>query len=254
VKRDAGQLLEARRLLRVCGGPDCSPTQQRFCSEWLADVDARVPSVVFSAKDAQGADLVDVKVLVDAAQVATMLDGRAVDVDPGPHSFVFVLADGTKAETTSVAVERGKGALVSVRFGRTPAPGATPSPLVVSPAPAPPPLRAAGGWSPWKTAGVVVAGVGLAGLAVGGAFGVTALVRKSADCPGACAPTGTASSILTDGNFSTAGLVAGGVLLAGGVTMFLLAPKGGSEEPRASVTLVPAVGPSAGGLQLAGRW
>ena len=50
VRRDEGKLLAARRLLRTCGGAECSPTKQGMCSAWLADVDARMPSVILSAR------------------------------------------------------------------------------------------------------------------------------------------------------------------------------------------------------------
>jgi hypothetical protein len=133
VKRDDGKLLEARRLLRVCSGPSCSPTQQKLCSEWLADVEARVPSFILSATDDSGADLVDVTVTMDGVQVATRLDGRALDVDPGPHSLLFELPDGKAVRTKAFAGERGKGKVVSVVLGRPHEPPAGAEPPNPSP-------------------------------------------------------------------------------------------------------------------------
>jgi hypothetical protein len=133
VRRDDGKLLEARRLLRVCSGPSCSPTQQRLCSEWLADVEARVPSLILSATDGSGGDLVDVKVTMDGVQVATRLDGRALEVDPGPHSLLFEPTDGASVRTRAIAVERGKGKVVSVILGRPPGPPDSTAPPNPSP-------------------------------------------------------------------------------------------------------------------------
>jgi hypothetical protein len=243
VKRDAGNLLEARRFLRICAGPHCSPTQQRLCSEWLADVDARLPSVVLSAKDGAGADLVDVRVLMDGVQVATKLDGRSLDVDPGLHSFVFERADGTRAETNTLAAERSKGKIVVVTYG-------PPPPTLVLPDRTP-----GGERSALKTAGLVVGAAGVVGLALGAVFGVEALSTKASHCDsnGQCDP-GSASTAYSQATLSTLGLAAGGALLAGGVTLYLLAPRGAGARRDTNLALAPTVGHSAGGLELAGRW
>jgi hypothetical protein len=253
VKRDEGKLLEARRLLRVCGGANCSPTEQRLCSEWLTDVEARIPSFVLSAKDGSGADLVDVKVLMDGVQVATKLDGRSLDVDPGPHSFVFELADGTKAQANAVAGERGKGKVVFVTYALRP-PSVTFGPPQARAAGEVVPARAGAG-SSWKTTGLVAGAAGVVGVALGAVFGAEALSTKGSHCDssGLCDP-GSASTAYNQATISTVGFVAGGILLAGGVTMYLLAPKNVKEPPAANVALAPMVGPSRGGLQLAGRW
>jgi hypothetical protein len=139
-RRDEGKLLEARRLLRICSRPPCSATQQSLCSDMLTDVEARVPSVVPEAKDASGADVVEVKVLIDGVLVTTSINGRAIDVDPGLHTFVFELPDGTKAETRVLAGERGKGKVVAVTLGQ--GPGAPPPPPPMGYPPPPPPAAA----------------------------------------------------------------------------------------------------------------
>jgi hypothetical protein len=261
VKRDEGKLLDARKLLRACGAQTCSPTQQKLCGSWLTDVDARMPSVVLAAKDASGADLVDVKVLMDGTQIATKLDGRGIDVDPGPHTFVFMLADGTKTETKAVADERGKGKVVYVTIGGPPGVSAVPLPGAVpaasgtpsaAPAATAPAEVASGGGAPWRTIGVVTGSVGVAGIALGAVFGAMALSTKSSDCNNGLCKPGTSSTAYGQGTVSTIGFVAGGVLLAGGVTLFLVAPK--KEKSGASVALAPVIAPSTGGVQIAGSW
>ena len=271
VKRDDGKLLEARQLLRICGGSSCSPTQQSLCSEWLVDVEARVPSVVLAAKDRGGRDLVDVKVTLDGAQIATRLDGRAFDVDPGLHKFVFELADGTRAETTAVANERGKGIVVSVTLstgGALPESGAASlsrdGSVSQSPGDAPavsresaalpaanlPERRNGNGL---RTAGIVVAASGIVGLAVGTVFGMEALSTKSTHCSGdLCAP-GSASQAYGQATASTVAFVAGGVLLAGGVTLWVFAPRGGGSKTAMSFGVAPTSG-RGGEAQFAGTW
>jgi hypothetical protein len=260
VKRDAGKLLDARRLFRVCQAPSCSPTQQRLCSAWLTDVEKRISSLVLSAKDGSGADLVDVKVTMDGVQVATKLDGRMIDVDPGMHSFVFELGDGTRAETSAVADERSQGKLVAVTLQH---PAVVPSPSQTAPPPGTPTTTIEptlpdttphGGGSAMKTAGLVAGATGVAGLALGTVFGIEALSTKSSHCSNGLCDFGSASNAYSQATISTVGFVAGGALLAGGMMLFLVAPKARSEATSTSVSVAPMVGSSAGGFQVARRW
>jgi hypothetical protein len=256
------------------------PTQRKLCTGWLEDVEATMPSFILSARDVAGALLVDVRVLMDGVQIATRIDARPIEADPGPHTFVFELADGSKAETTAVANERGKGKPVSVILRPRPAPPPPPPPpppAPAPPAPVTPPLAAppsvaveptpsvvathaaqpatAGSAIPMKVAGLVAGGTGIVGLVFGTVFGIEALSTKGSHCDssGMCDP-GAASTAYTQATVSTVGLIAGGALLAGGVTLFLVAPRGGAEHPAASLTVAPMVGSSAGGLQLGGIW
>jgi hypothetical protein len=93
--------------------------------------------------------------------------------------------------------------------------------------------------------------VGVAGLAVGGIFaGLAASSYGTAqkECP---SHTGCSSQAMSDrssattlGAVSTVGFIAGGVLLAGGLTLFLTAPK--NVTPAVGLQLMP------GGLALTG--
>jgi hypothetical protein len=244
VKRLDGKLMEARTLFRVCSASSCSPTQQKLCSEWVTDAEARVPSFLLSARDSSGARLTDVRVLMDGAPVKTKLDGLPVEADPGRHVLVFVLPDGTKSEVAAVAEERQKGKAVSVTFATAPV---TPAPIP------PPPASSATPKLPLRTVGVVTGAVGVVGVALGAVFGGLAIATRGSDCPGgACQSASDRSTAYTQGTVSTVGFVAGGALLAGGLTLFLVAPK--STEAHSSVSVSPMMGPSTGGLQLGGTW
>ena len=86
-----------------------------------------------------------------------------------------------------------------------------------------------------KTFGLVFGVAGIAGLAVGGIFGAKASSAWNTaqhECP---SHVGCSTQAITDHNsaftfatVSTAGFIAGGVLLAGGLTLYLAAPKGNS--------------------------
>jgi hypothetical protein len=110
--------------------------------------------------------------------------------------------------------------------------------------------------SPLRTAGWITAGVGAAGLLVGTVFALRAN-SKNNDAEGQC--TGNlctqAGLDLTDqarssATIATVGFVAGGVLLAGGLGMALLAPKTSSGN----AWLAPSVSPNFAGLRLGGSF
>ena len=103
--------------------------------------------------------------------------------------------------------------------------------------------------------GLSTAGVGVVGLVLGAYFGLTARSkwqkanRVGGTCADAACPelTQQASNAAT---LSTVSFVAGGVLAAAGVTLWLVAPKGGAEH----ASLRPAIGPGLAGLELGGAW
>jgi hypothetical protein len=114
--RDQHKLIKAREQLRLCAAPSCAPAIVKECTEWLKDIEPRIPSVVLTAKNGAGADVTDVKVTMDGAPLAGSLDGLAVDVDPGPHTFVFEGAAGRTEQKVLVA-EGGKSQRVAASFG-----------------------------------------------------------------------------------------------------------------------------------------
>lgn len=198
--------------------------------------------------------------------------GSPVPVDPGNHT-IEASAPGKQTWTKTQDVE-GAGQTVTVQVdaltdapvaAAVPPAGASPagSPAAAggSPAPAPvdvPPDTSASS-SPLKTVGLVAAGVGVVGLGVGAFFGVKALGKNSdannGHCGGslgganACDATGVQdrSDAVSAGNVSTILFVAGGVLAAGGVTLWLLAPS-------SHVQAAPAVGTNGGGIVLRGAF
>jgi hypothetical protein len=112
-------------------------------------------------------------------------------------------------------------------------------------------------------AGIVIAGVGVIGLIVGGVMGGLAIASND-DSLEACR-TEDATQCTQEGVDlrddaetqalgSTIGFIAGGVLLAGGVVLFLVAPSGDPETAGLTVDVAPMVGPEHAGLSLRGSW
>jgi hypothetical protein len=166
--RDAGKLREAREKLVACARDQCPPIVRKYCSEWLADVEKRLPSVVFRAQAADGsggADVTGATVAVDDG-TAHPVDGSATPVDPGEHVVRFEHPGDPPVEMHVVVSEGEKSRIVTGRF----APKAAAVP--------PPPEEAAPGPEPPK-AGIPPLAIALAGVAVVGGvgfayFGITA--------------------------------------------------------------------------------
>lgn len=115
--RDEGKLVEARSLFLSCAAERCPSIVSKDCTTWYVEIDARLPTVVFSAKDASGRDLTDVAVFVDGNPLVKTLDAAAMPLDPGEHVFRFeapglppaerklLLRDGEKRRLVSVVLE-----------------------------------------------------------------------------------------------------------------------------------------------------
>jgi hypothetical protein len=167
LRRAEGRLSEAHQELLLCAQGSCPATVSHDCDQWLAEVEASLPTIVFSAKDEAGHELTDVRVRVGPELLVDQLDGRAVDVDPGPRTFVFEHA-GHRVETSLVVHEGEKNRAVSVTFpaATLPATDHAAGPAAV-PWPSGAPPKSVTRVSPFA---YVFAGVGVASLGVFGYF------------------------------------------------------------------------------------
>jgi hypothetical protein len=244
------KLLVAREKLRTCMRSNCKDWLVADCSKWLADVEARIPTVVFSARTSAGRDLVDVSVTTSAgATLAPRLDGRAVEVEPGEQVFVFVGGDGVRREQRVLVREGERLQRVTATFD---APADSPQPQ-----PQPEPRSSSGedrsAPSSLKYVGYAAAGAGVIGLGLGAIFGMRAISERNDNCTEAtlsCRP-GALDSARSAATVSTIGFVAGGVLLATGIVLVVAAPSSSSSlRVNASASLAPG----RGGLVLGGAW
>jgi hypothetical protein len=172
----------------------------------------------------------------DGEKVDVTQLGVAIIVDPGAHAIV-VNAPGSKRWEKNVDVppDGGTASVVLVVVSET---------KVEAP---PPPPEPSDPGTPLRIGGLVVAGVGLVGVGLGTAFGVIASGKLSdsnadnhCDAQNTCDATGLGlrSDAQSAATISTVGFIAGAVLIAGGITMFVLAPK---KSP-AQTALAPAIG------------
>ncbi len=250
--RREGKFAQARVQLATCVDPHCPKLVSADCASRLDELDRAQPTVLFDVKDAAGHDLASVRLDIDGQPATAPLDGTAIAVDPGQHTFLFQAEGQPPATEMLVIQEQEKGRREHVTLG-TPAAVASSTPSsAMEPVP-PPPSET---HSVRRTVGLVVGGVGVAGIAAGAVFGVLASSAKSDyethcgssihQAAGACDPTGISGhqDASTKATLSTAFFIGGGVLAAGGAVLFFTAPKAAAAS----------VGVGPGSVSVAGRF
>jgi hypothetical protein len=95
VLRKEGKLRRAREELRTCSRGTC-------------------PALVRAEKD--GADVAAVRVVEDNEVIATRLDGKAIELEPGEHVFRFETDGAPPVSLTMVVHEAEKNRVVPVHF------------------------------------------------------------------------------------------------------------------------------------------
>lgn len=183
-------------------------------------------------------------ILRDGVPVAREELGLAVPVDPGDHAVV-VSAPGHAARTLNAHVgPESPTATVRIdSLDEGPVSAPAPAPALAAPATAPTELPAtppdqtpASSGDPGKTQRILsfaAMGAGVVGLGVGTVFGFLAKSKLDASNNGPCDSTNHCTSEGLDdrksaesmATVSTIGFIAGGVLAAGGVVLFLTAPR-----------------------------
>jgi hypothetical protein len=244
--RRQGKLHDALKQFAICSAPTCPSEVKSECDKRIADVDSTMPTLVIAATDPAGNDLRDVKVTMDGAPLLSLLDGRPVSIDPGSHVFHFEQAGQPPVDKTLLLREGETDRHESVVIGTalSTAPGATPS----------------NWWTLQRTLAVVSGGLGVVGLGFGAVFGGLAIsdqnMEKSNCSSSSCSNKGQAQADYTtagqNANVSTAGFIAGGVLLAAGAVLFFTA-----SDPAGPTTgrlyLAPSPTPSGPGIVLGGE-
>ncbi len=199
-----------------------------------------------------GADVPGLEVKRDGVVLGAAAYGIALPVDRGEHA-IEVGAPGYQKVSTRVSVADGASQSITI-------PRLVELPKVAAADARPPESQPRSGGSALRPVGMVTGGVGLVTVAVGGYFGIRAIAKNSdsnadRNCVGnSCNAPGAQArrDALSAGNTSTALMVIGGVLAAGGVALFILG--GPSSESKPAVTASPAMGAGMAGFQLGGRF
>jgi hypothetical protein len=245
--RDGHKMILAREQFRLCAQATCPAVVRKDCASWLDQLDLVQPTVVFDATDSSGNDVSAATVKVDGRVLTSRLDGTALAVDPGEHTFTFE-APGQPTVTRTLVLKEGESmrrvpVLIGAAAERAPVappmPAAGTSPLAPTPSPAPPHPT---GLATRQTIGLVVGAAGVAGLAAGGIFGVLAVSAKN-DYQRQCGsnidvPAGFCNSqgvnghddAATKATLSTAFFIGGAVAAGLGTVLFLLPTKDSAAQ------------------------
>jgi hypothetical protein len=112
------KLRAAREQLLVCSRPECPALIRQDCSQWVGEVQNAIPSVVVAGRDASGHDVLAVRVSIDGAVVAESLDGKPIQIDPGPHKFRYESAGRPPIEEQVLVREGERNRQITVNFAR----------------------------------------------------------------------------------------------------------------------------------------
>lgn len=242
--RKQKKLVAARKELLTCAQEACPAVVKKDCVSWLAEVEDSLPSVILSAKDGSGNDVTDAHVLVDGAPLVDKLDGSAISIDPGPHTFRFEPASGEPVETKVVVLEAEKKRVITVTLGEKP------KPVVEAPPPPPPkpvtPEAPSEAPSPGiPTASWVLGGVALVSFASFGYFGLSGRADRD-HLLDTCAPYCSKDDEKPARNKLLVADISLGVGIVSLGVATVLAITAPSHEPKKSAVRVDAV-PVAGG-------
>jgi hypothetical protein len=249
---------EAASAASAAGRTEYVATAQRH-AEALAPTLARLTVTV--AQPVEGMQITRDGVRVERAEW-----GVPIPIDPGAHNMEAT-APGHKSWASAVDVPKD-GLQVALAVPALEAlPGQPPPPIVapVVPPPQPPaapavPERAEGGGNGQRILGIIVAGVGVVGLGVGGAFALSAKSQYNTslgNCepsnPNACNGTGVSqrNDARSAGNIASVAVSVGAAALAGGAVIWLTAPHGG--QPASSSARI-GIAPTLGGALVQGAW
>jgi len=255
--RNEHKLMAARAQLLGCASASCPGEVRKDCVRRIEQVNASMPTIVFEAKDESGNDLTAVKIKMDGEVITEQLDGTAISLDPGAHTFTIdaigqptvtkqlVIREGQKDRREEIQIRTLKESAAATSPALPP-PTAPSAPQPATPAPSHTDLGAQ------KTAALAAIAIGAVGIGIGTVFGLQSMYKHnqaSNVCPGACADE--AGVQLWDdargsGNIATIGFVIGTAGILGGAALWLTA------KPSENTSLRASVGP--GSLQVQGSW
>jgi hypothetical protein len=235
LRRNAS-LLEAREALRLCVDEACPQMVREDCTKRLDELASEVPSIVFAAKGAARNDLSAVSVTIDGKPLVDHLDGSAIEVDPGEHTFSLTAASLPPATLKLLIRECERGRHEAVLIAPPDAPLARPPDrkLPVGAAGKTPEkgpdssLRPAAPASTQRLVAWTALGLGAVGVVLGSVFGLESKSKhdEAKACGATCPdlPSHDANEdALKFGNISTVAFIVGAVGLASGTALWLTA-------------------------------
>jgi hypothetical protein len=275
---------QERAQLLVCAAESCPADIRKECMRRVDEVNGAIPTIIFGAKDGAGNDLSAVKVTMDGEVLADRLEGTALSIDPGAHTFVFE-SGGLPTVERHFVIQQGqkdrREAIVFDAAGGTPsdAPAgpAAPAPVLAAPRPPAEPASAAttaetpadSSASVKRIVGYSLIGLSVVGVGIAIAEQVTAVSRandstRAAQSPDPAVQDTAAPTHDQAAQAQTYAIVfgaAGAVALGAGLYLVLSA-RSADAPPKAATAaatkpawrIVPELGPQRSGLVLQGTF
>jgi hypothetical protein len=236
LQKDTKYLAANQEFLK-CAKPTCGDILFRECSKMYGDLQDAIPTVVFSARDAQSnSERTAVVITMDGAEILQQIDGRPMTVDPGSHHFTFTIPDRPPVEQDVVVRAGDKFRQIAVVFeaphSEQPAPAPVSAPLV--------PAEESRGRSV-PSATYVLGGFGLAALGVFGAFrlmGSSDYDTLDKRCSPNCSQSDV-DKVRQKYTISNIAAGVGGAALAGALVVYLAAP---SAKHSTALSFAPSPG------------
>ncbi|HEY0467614.1 MAG TPA: hypothetical protein VGC79_25615 [Polyangiaceae bacterium] len=221
----AGHYVAASAAALECSQLQCNAAIVQECVRFYGALEAETPTLVFSARKAEGGELTDVRVEMDGKLVAEQITGRPISADPGLHNFVFVHKKRGLLRLSETARVGDKARVLEVTFTDPDVKSAA----VGTAAPAP------RGGAPAMT--YVLGGLGV--VALGGfvyfrVSGVNDYNAKNDECAPSCDPADV-DPIRKKFTYSYVSLGVGVASLAGAAA-FYFAGRSGGPSVQASIT------------------
>ena len=228
------KLIEAHARLITCTNASCPSVISQDCWRWLGEVESATPALTIGAEMEGGGDLLEAIISLDGKALTADQSGKAVRVNPGPHTL-RAEAPGYQPTEQTVVAREGERARVIKLVLKSLTPTVEPA-SSAAPAAGPVQVEAQGrkvGWPVYTLGGIAVASIG-----VGAYFGYKG--TKDAEdmgkskAEGGCKPDCFQSDI----DAARTKLIVGNVLLGVGgaaavgalITYLVSKPKAASAE------------------------
>jgi len=238
-RRAEAKLVAALRELLSCADPGCGSELSAECSTLYSAIEQTLPSLVFVAFEATGAERTDVTVTVDGEIVTRQLDGKPVSIDPGQHEIVFTVPDLPPARLVFPVQAHDRFQQVRVVFAPEPepvVPPREPKPVASQPQPLPALERRVPILSyVLGSVGVVALGAGVVNRVIGSQEFDELKAGCSPNCPPSDVDQVRQKYVLSNLSFGLAAAA-----LAGAALVYVFTPPARGREP-AAVGL--AIGP-----------
>lgn len=224
--RDA--LLEAVRFPKGENEPAAFTTARIDAERHAQELGERIPSLLVNIEGAVAG--YEAHLTVDRVALPPAAAQLPIKLNPG-HHVVLVSSDATYDASAEADLVERQTASVTIKLS-------------------PKPISERGRKNPspaLRTAALLTGGVGVVGVGIGAFFGLQASSKQDdANCPDNRCKDAASAEMLRDASssatLSNVGFIAGGLLVAAGVTMFILSassPEKTSNAARARVHILP---------------